>query len=255
MFEESPKFKKEPAPALYTITDEFYQPARIYYQVNQKNALLGRFKRLRCIKFDPEQNRWLWLYQDEAKNIKFTKSYAEIPKEDRPVILGYLSFNSDQQLQIDVCSFDRIVEAIRFFDTKINRHLAKVTKLKIVNKLFPETTTQAEILTHHAFFFEQCQVINYRSEIEKINDLIYECEKNHDDQAKQTVFKQLEKALKTQLPEVEELNLYFYEDGIKSVIITLEMRELEAVEHWEGNKDFSQFDILTELVENIDDDD
>lgn len=253
MFEESPQFKKPPKPALCNITDEFYQPARIYYQVNQKNALIGRFKRLRCIQFDPEQNCWLWLYQDEAKNIQFSKSYADIPKEDRPVILAYLSFNTDQELQIDVSSFDRVIEAIRFFDTKINRHLAKVTKLRVVNKLFPETITQAEISTHHAFFFEQCQVINHRSRIEEFNDLLAECE--DDDDHRQQIFNQMEKVLKSKLPEVEELTLYFYEDGIQSIIITLEMRELEAVEHWQGNKNFSQFDILQELLENIDDGD
>ena len=73
------------APFLLTMTEEAYQPVSIYYKVFQKNAVVGRFKRLRCIDFDPKKNRWVWTYEEEAKNIKFTKSYKDIPKEYHPM--------------------------------------------------------------------------------------------------------------------------------------------------------------------------
>jgi hypothetical protein len=50
------------APFLLTMTEEAYQPVSIYYKVFQKNAVVGRFKRLRCIDFDPKKNRWVWTY-------------------------------------------------------------------------------------------------------------------------------------------------------------------------------------------------
>lgn len=61
MFEESRVFQETTAPSLATMTGESYQPARIYYQVGQKNAVLGRFKRLRCIDCDRQGNNRTWL--------------------------------------------------------------------------------------------------------------------------------------------------------------------------------------------------
>jgi 2-iminoacetate synthase ThiH len=60
-----------------------------------------------------------------------------------------------------------------------------------------------------------------------------------------------EKQIKKTLPEVEELEIHFYEDGIESVAMSLRMRHIEAMEHWKGNKNFSQFDIMTTLLENF----
>ena len=65
MFEESKSLKKQPLPFSVTMTGEPYQPARIYYQVFQKNAVIGRFKRLRCMDFDSTRNRWVWLHKEE----------------------------------------------------------------------------------------------------------------------------------------------------------------------------------------------
>jgi hypothetical protein len=109
------------------------------------------------MEFDPTDNRWMWLYKEEAKDIKFTTSYRDIPKEARPIILGSFTWHGEQELRLDVRSFERVIEAIQFFDQKINRKLATVTKLKVVNKLFPATTTADELSTHHHLFFEQRQ--------------------------------------------------------------------------------------------------
>ena len=99
MFEESRIVRKnQPSkPSLITTTGESYQPARLYYQVGQKNAVLGRFKRLRCIDYDQSQNRWVWYYTEEAKSLKFITSYRDIPKEQRPVVLGYFTWKGDRE--------------------------------------------------------------------------------------------------------------------------------------------------------------
>ena len=147
------------------MTGELYQPVRVFYQVAKKNAVLGRFKRLRCIDYDQSQNRWLWHYKEEAKDIKFTKSYREIPKKDRPVVLGYFTWKTEEEKQ-------------------------------------------------------------------------------------KATFSYLEKQMKQTNPEVEELNIHFYEDGIEAIEFSLKMRILEATEHWKGNKNFSYFDIMERFIEN-----
>lgn len=57
--------------------------------------------------------------------------------------------------------------------------------------------------------------------------------------------------MKKTLPEVEELETDFYEDGIQSLAMSLRTRQIEATEHWKGNKNFSQFDLMQMLVENL----
>ena len=61
--------------------------------------------------------------------------------------------------------------------------------------------------------------------------------------------------MKTKIPEIEELETHFYEDGIESVAMSLRMRQIEAMEHWKGNKNFSQFDIMTTLFKDLDSED
>ena len=200
MFEEFKRVKKEPEPLSVTMTGEPYQPARLYYQVQQKNAVLGRFKRLRCIDFDETRNRWVWLYTEEAKNIKFSKSYREIPKQYRPIVLCSFTFKGDQELRLDVRSFKRVTEAILFFDQKINRRLAKLTKIKIVNKLFPATIESEEMSHHHRLFFEQREAVNPQDEIQQIEEIASEYE---DLEERYKVFSSyFEQHAKKPLPEV-----------------------------------------------------
>ena len=251
MFEESRIIRepKPPEPPLVTMTGEVYQPVSVFYQVTQKNAVLGRFKRLRCIDYDQSQNRWVWSYKEEAKDIKFTKSYRDIPKKDRPVVLGYFTWKGDRELQLDVCSCERVVEAIKFFDQKINRRLAKVTRLKIVNKLFPATTTTEEMASHHSIFFEQREAVKPKDELGKIEEIASQYET--EEEKRKAAFSYLEEQMKKTHPEVEELNIHFYEDGIDSIEFSLRMRMIEATEHWKGNKNFSSFDIMERFIEDM----
>jgi hypothetical protein len=250
MFEESNLFQQPIEPELTTITDESYQPARIYYQVGQKNAVLGRFKRLRCIDYDREGDRWAWLYTEEAKNIKFNASYRDIPKQYRPLVLGYFTWKGDTELQLDVRSFERVIAAIGFFDQKINRRLARVTKIKVVNKLFPATLTPEEISRHHTVFFEEREAVNSKDDMDRLEEIAAQYENIEDRQ--EAIFAYFEKLKSKTLPEVEELETHFYEAGIESVAMLMRMRTIEAREHWKGNKNFSQFDIIETLLENFD---
>lgn len=252
MIEKLQTLHKSPLPPLCTITGEFYQPARIYYQVNQKNAVMGRFKRLRCMEFDPTDNRWMWLYKEEAKDIKFTTSYRDIPKEARPIILGSFTWHGDQELRLDVHSFERVIESIQFFDQKINRKLATVTKLKVVNKLFPATTTADELSTHHHLFFEQRQAMGPKTTIKELEEIASQYEGKEEEERHTAFLSYLEEQMKKTLPEVEELATHFYEDGLQSLLMPLKMKQLEAMEHWKGNKNFSQFDIIKKFIQEFD---
>ncbi|MEL6166625.1 MAG: hypothetical protein AAFR37_23755, partial [Cyanobacteria bacterium J06628_3] len=137
--------------------------------------------------------------------------------------------------------------------SKINRRLASVTKIKIVNKLFSATTTTQEMSNHHAVFFEQHSAVNHKDEMGKLEEIVSQYETG--DERQKAAFSYLEKQMKTKIPEIEELETHFYEDGIESVAMSLRMRQIEAMEHWKGNKNFSQFDIMTTLFKDLDSED
>src|SRR5215471_4538556 len=125
---------------LMTMTGEMHQPVRLYYQVFDHAAVLKAFTKLRCLDDDQDHHRWVWLYHGEAKKLKFHKSYAAIPRQMRPIILGVFRSPSAQDMTLDVRSWERATQAVVFFDRYLKRSIARVTHAAIVNRLFPYTS-------------------------------------------------------------------------------------------------------------------
>lgn len=252
MFEESRFREKKVEPMVCLMTGEPYQPVRLYYRIEKKNALLGRLKRLKCIGNEVGSKRWLWLYEAEAKGIKFTESYREIPKENRPIVLGYLIVKSERELWVDVRSCQRAIEAILFFDQKINRRLARVEKMRIVNRLFGEEEVREGIGEHHRQFFEERKVVSGKEKRAEIEKIIEENKEEEKEERVEALLSVMEKQMGEKLPLVEEIETYYYEEGIARLKFLLGMRELEAKENWIGNEKFSQLDIIQEMMSGVD---
>src|SRR5262245_52965318 len=118
------------------MTGEPFQPVRLHYAVFDRKALLRAFKKLRCVDRDPTRLRWVWLYDFEARNLPFQKSYAQIPRQQRPIIIGSFLPRSEDVMVLDLRSCERAWLAIPFFDRHIPRSAAKVTEAEVVNRLF-----------------------------------------------------------------------------------------------------------------------
>ena len=239
------------------MTGELYQPGRIYYDIFNLKTVIGAFNKLRCVDFNPKANQGIWIYEQEAKRLKFEKSYNAVPKDARPVILGYITIEDDT-MWIDVRSFDRVVRAIDFFDRRINRRAAQVSKLRIANKVFTVKQGLANPETQLPSFedlFDREDITPPRSdemlaEMEKINA------EHEDPESRQAAaLEWMESFVKQPTPEVEELQPNFYEDGIESLQWLLRMRQIEAIERWKGNENFSQFDVLGKLFESAEEED
>lgn len=78
----------DPSTLLMTITEEIFQPARIYYDVYDHVALQNIFRDLKCMDYDEQKGRWVWNYTDEAKKIRFKRSWSELPKETHPLVIS-----------------------------------------------------------------------------------------------------------------------------------------------------------------------
>ena len=87
---------------LMTMTGEIHQPVRLYYEVYDKAKVLQAFKTLRCVQFAREEDRWVWLFQSEAKKLKFDTPYSKIPKHRRPIVIGSIRFPHEAVMWLDV---------------------------------------------------------------------------------------------------------------------------------------------------------
>jgi len=89
---------------LLTVTGETFHPARIYYHVYDRKKLLSLLGTLKCMQFDNLHTRWVWLYEGEAKQLRFKNSYSSIPKAQRPIVLGSLYLRKEDEAFIDLRS-------------------------------------------------------------------------------------------------------------------------------------------------------
>ncbi len=236
-----------------TRTGEPYQPCRLYYEVTNQKTVVGAFKKLRCLHWEPQLQAWRWHYEQEAKKLRFDVSWNHIPKEHRPLVLGDFYLRSDREMVLDVRSFQRAMTAILFFDKHINRRAAHLTKLRIVNKFFNANDKLGNEQLHPPFdyFFERLNIeipdaVAFQRELEQIVQST-----GSDDSKRQAFSEFLEQKAKQPLPEIEEIPVHFYEDGIAPLEMALTMRNIEAMQHWQGNKSFSQHDLIADMIASL----
>ena len=236
------------------ITGEPYQPARLYYKVSSKESVLNIFRKLQCVKFHSPSDRWYWFYSEEAKKIRFEKSYNKIAKENGNASLGYFIFLNDQIMILEVRSFQRVMVAINFFKTRLNWRIAEPIKLRLVNKLF-SCSLEEKPQPPNSFsdFFDQDSnniVTHNPEDLAKEIELISsryttEVEKN------EAITSYMENKSKQPLSEIEEITVNIHDHGLSILEMALKMRQIEAWEHWQGNQHFTQYDLIKKILKHI----
>jgi hypothetical protein len=233
-----------------TRTGDYCQPVRLYYRISKQKTVLGAFKKIRCIYYEKPLKRWRWMYDHEAKKIRFDIPYSKIPKEYRPVILGDFFFPSETEMVVDCRSFQRATEAIVFLDRRINRRVASLERIRIVNQFFnandPETVDLLSPPYDH--FFENRDDI-YIPDVAKLEADLMTITQQYDDPDEKNVAltQYLEDNTPEKSPPIEELPANFYEDGIASLNMALIMRMMETLAHWNGNSEFTKMDALEQF--------
>ena len=241
-----PKIPKniDPSTLLMTITEEYFQPARIYYDVYDQGSLQKIFLDLHCIDFDDQKNRWVWNYTDEAKGIHFKLSWSDIPKEAHPLVIGSLYVPRENQMYIDVNSFERIPEAVRFFSDRIDRDIAEVTHAQLYNKL---SHVRDGIPNHHKLFEE---ILSHRPDPDaEISAAIAEAKKSDNlEKFGEQFFKDLHEKSTEKMETIETIKIHYEigqeEECLATLQNSLRMRTVIAGEHDRGNTDFTFRDCL-----------
>jgi len=213
---------------LTTTTGELMQPIRLHYNIFNKKELLRVFNKLGCVELDPPRNRWVWVYAREATALKFKRSYDDLPKDARNVVLGAFFITSETRAHLDVRSVERALAAVEFFDKRITRATAKLRHLCILNRLFSDPE---EFPENFDVFFDTEEARNFDSataQLAMIADAL--------------------KGVNRQTPEVEYLPAVYYEGGVSQMKLMLFARQTVAFKHFVGEIDYSFEDYIREVT-------
>ena len=239
---------KPDKPILATLTGEYFQPVRLHYEVINHEGLTRAFKKLRCLDFDATQQRWVWLYDHEAKNLQFKQSYAQIPKHLHPMVIGSIFLRRKDKMLLDLRSCERATLAVPFFDRHVPRSVAKVTEAEVVNKLFSATENMK--LTPDTLFDQQNST--HRDPEAAVQRIIEQTAHAQDPQEKLKIaLEEMDSSAKRPLPEIERFPIQYYEDGIQSFVTALRIRQVVALQHWLGNSEYAMFDVLQSIKKSV----
>jgi hypothetical protein len=227
-------------PVLATITGELFQPVRLHYRVFDDKRLLQALTKLSCVKHDPPRQRWVWLYEDEARGLSFKQSYAQISEKLRPIVLGSFVHRTSDTLLFDLHSGERAMEAIPFFDKHIPRGVAKVTEAEVANKLYPADDSQ--LSPGDVFDHRPTTARDSEAEFQRLAEQV---KQGGSLRARLDIaLKAFQSATQQPLPETERIPVHYYEDGIAGFKLALTLRQIVAREHWTGNAKYTLSDAI-----------
>ena len=234
-------------PVLATLTGEYYQPVRLHYRVLDQPGLQRAFETLRCLDFDRTQTRWVWLYDHEAKGLQFKQSYADLPAEARPIVLGSIFLRDEDQLLLDLRSCERTILAVPFFDKHIPRSVATLTEASVVNSLFSAENRTLKPESH--FDHQPSTFINPQDLVERAKSLTAGI-RNPLKRLK-VVMDDMGATARLPLPEIERFPVHYYEEGIDGFTLTLTIRQIVAREHWLGNTKYTTQDAIRAITKSM----
>lgn len=234
------------------ITGEFYRPTRLYYKVCNQSQVLDHFKRLECIQYCETRNGYVWLYEKEAQDLHFENSYNRISEEYRPIILGWFSWKSKEDLVLDLRSSNRALHAIPFFHKYISEMLMKVTHCAVVNKIF----SLKEVISQSYFdqYFEnndQMVIVDLEAGETHLKEFAEEVKnilaKNFSPERIEEALTRFQKK-GNDFFEIEKFPVFFYTDGIRSLESAFSMRNTIMLKRFLGEKDYSWTDLTNEMI-------
>jgi hypothetical protein len=236
-----------------TLTNEFFQPMRLYYIVHNKDELIARFKNLKCMMYDAKLDDWTLEYSNEASNIGLEVSPEKVPEEANPLIIATIYIENDTTMLIDVRSIERAQKLVEFIRKHIPRNIAEVTHAAIYNELITASSDHPDPKKNDIDYDEIFSQKNiFVVDPEKIFCDIESLGKKYKNKTKrlEAIIQKAEENAKKPLPKVEKFPLYLYEEGIDQFSRACQMRQCIAIKHYYGYSDYSFYDLAKSFSEH-----
>jgi len=220
---------------LATMTNEPFQPVRLYYTVPDESHVVRTLKKLECMVEAPHERCWQWLFHAEAARLRFAAGgYDDVPKEKRPIVLGRIRFPKQSGMTLETNSIERAIAGARFFASRLGADVVAM-RCRVVNRCFAADEGQPHELM--ATLDQDVTVIDPREAEATLRRELEGVRPGQD--AERTAAEFLERRIKSKedVPMVEDFPLAPEEEtpDFQHLANTLKLRFIRAVEHWRGN--------------------
>jgi hypothetical protein len=230
-----------------TLTNEPFQPVRLYYSIPSRALVTKKLTILECMLQAHEENCWQWLFHAEAASLRFSGGYEDVPKESRPIILGRIRFPTNTTMTLQTNSIARAIGAAGFFAPYLGPECVAI-RLRVVNRLFAAEEGRPDELVKN--LDRDVTVIDSRA-AEAAFDRDFQNARTMED-AERMAAESLERRLqsKEDVPLVEDFPLAPEEEtpDFRHLTFTLHLRLIRAMEHWRGNVDLTLTALIVRMI-------
>ncbi len=244
------KHKRQQRGLLATMTNEPFQPVRLYYAISSDSEAVSKLSTLDCVVEAPHEACLQWLYHGETASLQFSAgSYDKIPKEKRPIVLGRIRFPNTHSMSLETNSIERAIHGAKFFSQKLGPRTTAI-RCRVVNRCFAADEGSQEKLL--AVLDQNVTVIDPRETEAALERALKNVKPGRDaDRAFDEFFKQRVESRKDDVPMVEDFPLAPEEETPDFMHLTyaLHFRLVRAVEHWNGNTHQTLAAIIQRTVE------
>jgi hypothetical protein len=233
---------------LATMTNEPFQPVRLYYSIPDRSFVTEKFRALKCMVEVPPEQCWQWLFHAEATSLRFFAGYDEVPKEKQPIVLGRIRFPESGGMTLQTNSILRAIEGARFFGPRLGPEVVAM-RCRVVNRCFAADEGQPNELMktldqNVTVIDPRMAVAAFRREFKGVRTM---------QNAERVAGESLEKKLKSKedVPTVEDFPLAPEEETpeFQHLATALQFRLVRVVEHWQGNTHLTLTAIIMRTVE------
>ncbi len=232
---------------LVTMTNEPFQPVRLYYAIADPAPVLKKLRSLECVAEAPAESCWHWLFEAEAASLRFAGGYEDVPKEKRPILLGRIRFPTEGIMTLQTNSIQRAIVGAGFFGSCLGP-LSVLSRCRLVNRFFAAEEGAPEELMQT--LDQNVTVVDAREAEAVFNQEIQSAATM--EEVEHIATASLERRLKSNqdVPMVEDIPLAPEEETpeLTHLTITLQLRLIRAMEHWQGNTDLTLTSLIVRAV-------
>ena len=219
---------------LATMTNEPFQPVRLYYSIPDRQFVTEKLRALKCMVEAPPEGCWQWLFHAEAASLRFPGGYDDVPKEKRPIVLGRIRFPNNGGMMLQTNSIPRAIEGARFFGPRLGPEVVAM-RFRIVNRCFAAGEGKLDELMKS--LDQDVTVIDPREAEAAFRREFKEVRTMQDAERAAAEMVERRLASREDVPMVEDFPLAPEEETpeFRDLATALQLRFVRAVEHWQGN--------------------
>ena len=231
------------------MTNEPFQPVRLYYSIRDRSFVIEKLRALKCAVEAPHERCWQWLFDAEAASLRFAASgYQNVPKEKRPIVLGRIQFPEPGGMTLQTNSIERAIAGARFFAPRLGPEVVAI-RCRVVNRCFAADEGQANTLM--ATLNQNVIMIDPRNAEAALRRAFEDVRSRQDAERAATEFLERMATREEDVPMVEDFPSAPEEEtaDFRHLATALQFRFVRAFEHWRGNTHLTLAAIIVRTVE------